>query len=382
MSINAKKSKVSTPLTIALEHFSYDSNKFANKIAQEIFRKDIFLPLLGIKNIKPYDYFNQYEDNDVFSGFFGSIVTNHITNTASFYVYDCAFNISNSKPLSLDSLKKGSEESSLVWFADKAALPFVLSRFNADPNGNLMENEPELASGLLSVFAMAKTVKEGFEHISCEFNNLGKSYYNYQQDDSVNNFNALFYSSVDFLGSLLTSGLAFAFTCKVQNSLHQNNDQYTRIAANLIVDYKVQNTAMFFAKTAVEFLVKLSINSIYNFLYPNIEESETNTVQEQYSNRTLSTDASDLETDSFSKALTVYRPTINAISMAFVMCGLASSNEQSDSGVSLRIDIAQNIFRTMMEASAFDYSEIWLPDFDSTSIDVIDVSGSVCLPQE
>jgi hypothetical protein len=391
MSNNAKKPIARKAFSNALEHFSYYARTFAEKIFKEAFRKHILKPALkhlGVEILKPYDYFCHQEEKGLALAFSKAVFDNHIFYTATSYsydyMYDWAVNISTSQPIRYFPVINSSDEFSLMWVADRVALPFVLSRFNADPGGNLMESHPEQASSLLTIFAMAKTAKAGIEHISYQIDNLLESYHNYQQDNSVNNFNPLFYSGVDFFGSLLTSALAFTFTCAIQNSLHQNNNQYTKIAASFVADYKVQNTAMFIAQTTVEFLVKLPINGIYDFLYPGVEDNEVKTVQVQYPTQTLSasTDATDLATHSFSKELTVYSPNINAVSMAVFMYGLASSNKQSDYDVFLKINIAQDIFHKMMQTSAFDHSEIWLPEFDSTSMKIIDVSGSVCLPQD
>lgn len=392
MSNNAKKPIARKAFSNALEHFLYDAKTFANQILKEAFRNHIFKPVLkhlGAEILKPYDYFCHQEEKGSALAFIKAVLDNHIFYTATSYSYDYmhdwAVNISTSEPIRYFPVINSSDEFSLVWAADRVALPFVLSRLNNNPGDNLMESDPERASSLLTIFAMFKTAKAGIEHVSYQIDNLLESCHNYQQDNSVNNFNLLFYSGVDFLGSLLTSALAFTFTCAIQNSLNQNNNQYTKIAASFVAAYKVQNTAMFLAQTTVEFLVKLPINGIYDFLYPGVEDNEVKAVQEQYTNQTLSgsTDVTNHGTDSFSKALTVvYSPNINAGSMSIAMYGLVLSNKQSEPSVFLKTSIAQNIFHAMMKQNAFDNSEIWFPKFDSSSIEIIDVLGSVCLPRD
>ncbi len=288
LSTNSTELVIRTPLTIALGHFSYNSNKFVSKIVKEIFRKHLFMPLIGMKTIKPYNYFNQYSDDNgiAYTSFVKSVFVNHVTYTVSSYVFDYTINNNLSETFSLNTTQNNFEISSLVWMLEKVALPFGLSRINPNYKQDLIRSNPELASNLLSIYCEFKTAKAAFEHISYEYNNWNKFYYKYQEENTINSCKDYFYSTVDFLGSFVTGGLALAFTCAVQYSAYQHDNQYIKNAAFIILSYKVATTSMFVASTAVEFLIKLPINTIYSYLYLNSENLETNINQQQYSEPT------------------------------------------------------------------------------------------------
>ncbi len=308
-----------TPIERALDHFSRDAKKFTTGLAKEIFRKDIAIPLLRMKSIRPYDYFNNHDDNwgnvDALNGL-RSVIKNQIIYATPTYIYDCA-NSSNSTQTFLHCvLKKHSDTLSLSWFLDKVVLPFGLSSFNPTLDPDLMGNNLELACNLLNAYGQFKTAKAVFEHISEEYANWNQTSYEYNQANTVANSNKLFYSAVDFFGSIATGSLAFAFTIGVQRAIHHDNN-FIKTSGFLVLSYKVAATSMFIAKIAVEFLIKLPVNMAYDYLNAkgleieiiSSECNEAQAPQEKYLNQTLSevTYTSEIEDWSLTKALTVYQ---------------------------------------------------------------------------
>ncbi len=269
--------KRKSPLEITAANLKTYLDDLGVKAATTAFRKHVYAPLTGITKVPVHDYFlGVYTDGE--EGFLiathglSAPLYNYLAVNApkhififskdfGYAVYNEQANITDFGPALYNYTARAFNQPFSVMDPIDNLVPFVLTYANPHPpTVNIETAVPALRNQLMNYYGDWKTVKASAKKIGetyCVFLDT------YNQTDA--DPREVFHTGLDLGGAIMVLPLALFITFRTQHVAQHSLSANAAVAAGIILTYHVGAFANFVARSAVEVLIKLPLNTLYDW---------------------------------------------------------------------------------------------------------------------